>query len=72
MHIEWSVPGPEQKVECLIDRIICTDITLQSFIGIIIANTNNMQEDFKAEFSSFIEINPYRRPSRIAGRNSVL
>jgi hypothetical protein len=69
-HIQCAVPGPEQKVEYLIDSIACTDSTLQAAIGLIRANTNNMREDFEAAASSLIEVDPYRRTSRGSGRNA--
>ena len=54
VRIECAVPGPDQKVQCLINSINCTDSTLQADIGLIRANTNNMREDFEAESSSFV------------------
>ena len=68
-HIQFAVPGPQQKVEHLIDSITCTDSTLQDAIGLIRANTNNMRKDFEAAASSLIEVDPYRRTSRGSGRN---
>ena len=68
--IQCAIPGPEQKVECLIDSITCTDSTLQAAVGLIRAKTNNMREDFEAVASSLIEVDPYRRTSRGAGRNA--
>ena len=61
LHIECAVPGPEKKVECLIDSITCTDSTLQAFMGLVRANNNNMREDFEALSSYLIEVDPYRR-----------
>ena len=71
-HIQCAVPSPEQKVEHLIDRIACTDSTLQAAIGLIRANTNNMREDFEAAASSLIEVDPYRRTSRGSSRNAAV
>ena len=62
--------SPEQKVECLIDSITCTDSAFQAAIGLVRANTNNMIEDFEAAASSLIEVNPHRRTSRSTGRNA--
>ena len=50
----------EQKVECF----------LQAAIGLVRANTNNMQEDFEVSSSSLIEVDPYRRKNRGTGRNA--
>ena len=69
-HIQCAVPGPEQKVEYLIDSIACTDSTLQAAICLIRANTNNMREDFEAAASSLIEVDPYRRTSHGTGHNA--
>ena len=69
-HIQCAVPGLEQKVECLIDSITCTDSTLQAAIGLVRSNTNNMREDFEAAASSLIEVDPYCRTSRGTGRNA--
>ena len=66
----YAVPGPEQKVECLIDSIAYTNITLQATIGLVRANTKNMKEDFEAAASSLIEVDPYRRTSRGVSRNA--
>ena len=68
-RIQCAVPGLEQKVECLIDSIACTDRTLQESKGIIRANTNNMRENFEASHSSFIEVDHYRLSSSSASRN---
>ena len=70
MHFQCSVPGLEQKLECIIDIIACTDSTFQAAIGLIRANTNNMRKKFEAESSSLIEVYPYRRTSRSTGRNA--
>ena len=59
-HIEYSVPGMDQKVECLIASITCTDKTLQEAIGLVRDNTNNMREYFETASSSLIEVDPYR------------
>ena len=69
-HIQCAVPGPEQKVECLINCITFIDSALQTDIGLIRANTNNVQEDFEAASSSLIEVDPYRRTTRGTGRNA--
>ena len=69
-HIQCDVPGPDQKVEHLIDSIACTDSTLQAAIGLIRANTNNMREDFEAAASSLIKVDPYCRTNRSSGRNA--
>ena len=69
-HIECVVAGPAQKVECIIDDINCTDSTLQDAIGLFIANSNIMREDFEAGSSPLIEVDPYYRSSRSTGHNA--
>lgn len=66
-HITVSVPDQSQRVEYLIDSIMCSDNTLQAAIGLIRANTNNMRVDFEAAASSLIEVDPYRRSNKSGG-----
>ena len=68
-HIQCAVPVQEQKVEHLIDSIICTDSTLHADIGLVRASTNNLREYFEAASSSLIEVDPYHLTSRDIGRN---
>ena len=63
-HITVPVPDESQRVEYLIDSIICTDSTLQAAIGLIRANTNDMRTNFEAAASSLIEVDPYRRSQK--------
>jgi hypothetical protein len=63
-HITVPVPSDAQRVEYLIDSISSKDVTLQSAIGIIRANTNNMRNDFEGAASSMIEVDPYRRSTK--------
>ena len=67
---QCAVPRPEQKVECLINSIQCTDSTLQDAVSLVRANTNNMRQNFEAAHSSLMEVDPYHRSSRSDGRNS--
>lgn len=69
-HIQCAVPGPEQRVEYLIDSITCVDNTLQAAIGLVRANTNNMRSEFELAASSLIEVDPYRKSSRHASRTA--
>ena len=69
-HIQCAVPGPEKKVDYLIDSITCTDSTLQEAIGLIRVKTNKMREYFEAVSSSLIEVDLYRRTSCSVGRNA--
>ena len=64
-HINVPVPSDSQRVEYLIDSISSKDVTLSSAIGIIRANTNNMRNDFEGAASSMIEVDPYRRTTRL-------
>ena len=60
-RITVSIPDQSQRVEYLIDSIVCNDNTLQSAIGLVRANTNNMRNYFEAAASALIEVDPYRR-----------
>ena len=55
------VPRLEQKVKNLVDSIDYIDSTLQTAIGLIRANTNDMREYFEATSSYLMEVDPYRR-----------
>ena len=68
-YVKFVVPVPAHKVEYLIDRINFTDVTLQDYIGLFRANTNNIREDFEATSSSLIEVNTYRLQSRSTVHN---
>ena len=52
-------------MEYLIDSIASKDNTLQATIGLIRTNTNNMRNNFEAAASGMIEVDPYRRSTRI-------
>ena len=67
-HVQCAIPGTEQKVECHIDNITCTDFTLPAAISLVRVNTNNMREDFEVAASSLIEVDPYRRISHSTGQ----
>ena len=69
-HIECAVPGPDKKIEHLIDSINCTDSTLQAAMSLVRDNTNNMPEDFEASHSSLIEVDLHRQSNRSTGRNA--
>ena len=69
-YITVSVPNDEQRVEYLIDSITCSDSTLQAAIGLIRANTNNMRESFEGAATSLIEVDPYKRSSRVSDNSS--
>ena len=68
-HITVPVPSNEQRVEYLIDSIICQDTALQASIGLIRADTNNMRSNFELSASSLIEVDPYKRSNR-GGQNN--
>ena len=63
-HITVVVPDQSQRVEYLIDSIVCSDSTLQASIGLIRSNVNNMRENFETASSALIEVDPYRRTTR--------
>ena len=69
-HIQCAAPAPEQRIECLMDRINCTDSTLQAAIGLIRASTRKNLEDFETVSNSLIKVDPYCRSSCSASRNS--
>ena len=60
-HITSTVSNDAQRVKYLLDSIICQDASLQAAIGIVRANTNNMQHNFDLAAASFIEVDPYKR-----------
>ena len=63
-HITVTVPDQSQRVEYLIDSIQCTDNTLQATLGLIKANTKNVQTDIELAGSYLIEVDPYRRSQK--------
>ena len=65
-RMKCTVPEPEKKVEYLINSIQCTDRNLQPSVGLVRANTKDMQECFEAACSSLIEVDLYLRSSRRA------
>ena len=64
-HITVVVPDQSQRVEYLIDSIVCSDNTLQASLGLVRANTNKMRSDFELAASTLIEVDPYRRGQRL-------
>ena len=56
-----TVPDQTQRVEYLIDSIQTSDYTLQSALGLVRANTNNMRNDFEVSSSYMIEVDSYKR-----------
>ena len=60
-NITTSVPDQAQRVEYLIDSILCLDNTLQSEIRMVRANTNNTRNNFEAAESKLIEVYPYKK-----------
>ena len=60
-HITVVVPDQSQRVEYLIDSIVCSDNTLQASLGLVRANTNKMRSDFELAASTLIEVDPYCR-----------
>ena len=64
-HIQAAVPDASQRVEYLIDSIICNDSTLQASIGLIRSNVNNMRDDFESAANALIEVDPYTRARRV-------
>ena len=64
-HIQAAIPDASQRVEYLIDSIICNDSTLQASIGLIRSNVNNMRDDFEAAANALIEVDPYMRARRV-------
>ena len=69
-HINNAVPNMSQRVEYLLESIICQDSSLQAAMGNIRANTNNMRSNFEAAASHIIEVDPYRRSSNQQGNNN--
>jgi hypothetical protein len=63
-HITVTAPDAAQRVEYLIDSIVCPDSTLQAAIGLIRSNVNNMREDFELAANALIEVDPYKRAQR--------
>ena len=63
-QITTSVPDKDQRVEYMINRISCSDNTLQSAIRLVHANTNNMRHDFETAASTLIEVDPYKRDQK--------
>jgi hypothetical protein len=63
-HITVTAPDAAQRVEYLIDSIVCPDSTLQAGIGLIRSNVNGMREDFELAANSLIEVDPYKRSQR--------
>ena len=63
-RITVSIPYQSQRVEYLIDSLVCNDNTLHAAIGLVRANTNNMRNDLEAAASTLIEVDPYRRSQR--------
>ena len=57
-------------MEYLIDSITSKDSTLQASIGLVRANTNNMRNNFEGAGNILIEIDPYRRLTRINTRDA--
>jgi len=68
-HVTVQVPAEAQRVEYLIDSIVCNDNTLQATIGLVRANTNLMRESFERAASALIEVDPYKRAQRPAPTN---
>ena len=64
-HITVPVPDQSQRVEYLIDILTCGDYTLQGAIGLVLANTNDMRQNFEATATAIIEVDPYQQ-SQIA------
>lgn len=60
-HITVTAPDAAQRVEYLIDSIVCPDRTLQVAIGLIQSNVNNMHEDFELAANALIEVDIYKR-----------
>ena len=69
-HVECAVPTSEQKVTCLVDRITCTDSTLQESLVFVRTNTNSVREHFEAMSSSLVQVDPCRRSSRSSRANA--
>ena len=69
-NITVPVPSEPQRVEYLIDSIVCSDSTLQAAIGLVRANTNKMRENFERAASSLIEVDPYKRSHRVSPSNN--
>jgi len=63
-HITVAVPDLPQRVEYLIDLIICSDNNLQTTLVIIRVNNNIMKEDFELASSVLIDVDPYHRSKR--------
>ena len=70
-HITVSIPDDSQKVEYLIDSIVCHDSTLQASIGLIRSDVNNMRTDFERAASTLIEVDPYKRGSRPGAKTTA-
>jgi hypothetical protein len=71
-NITVNVPDQEQRVEYLIDSIVCPDSTLQASIGLIRSNVNNMRENFEAAANALIEVDPFRRSQRPPGKPATV
>ena len=63
-RITVYVSDRSQRVEYLIDSIVCNNNTLQAAISLVRANTNNMPNDFESAASALIEVDPYRHYQR--------
>lgn len=70
-HINNAVPDITQRVEYLLESIICQESSLQAVMGNIRADTNNMRSNFEMVASHIIEIDPYRRSSRQGGTGKL-
>ena len=57
-------------MEYLIDSISFQDTTLQTAIGLIRANTNNMCNDFELVASTLIEVYLYCHGNKIGGNTN--
>ena len=49
----------------MIDSIVCSDNNLQTEIGLVRANNNNMCRGLEAAASTLIEVHPYKRAQKL-------
>ena len=68
-HITVTVPDETQRVEYLITFITCQDAALQTAIGLVLANTNNMKNEFVPAAATVIEVDAYKRSQRGGSSN---
>ena len=64
-HINNPVPDASQRVEYLLDSITSQDSALQAAIGNIRADSSGLRKDFEKASSHLIEVDPYRRATKI-------